>query len=91
MNQRQHRKQRQKLQQSAIPFSGWIRVSEYGRKPLPMETGRIESLTFVVLRDDGLAWFNELIASLPDIEGPHRPLMRGELGFLDCGIRFIRS
>jgi hypothetical protein len=36
-------------------------------------------------------FLRQLMAPAPDIEGPRRPLMRGEIGTLDCGFRFITS
>lgn len=48
---------------------------------------------FLVLHpDDGQAMFEALRAPAPPDEmGPHQSLLRGELGTIDCGFRFVKE
>ena len=41
--------------------------------------------------DYGQMLYEELLKPLPEVEGPRRPLFRGEIGVIDDGFVFVKS
>jgi hypothetical protein len=81
---RKRRRQIARLAKGPAQSWPWVRVNRYG--------ARGGFLLFVEPdpEKEREEFLRQRMAPAPDIEGPHRPVMRGELGFIE-GIRFITS